>query len=349
MTCPRLFEVEAARDGRLTGSELQRFRSHVGHCAVCAREAGELDALARSLRSLPAMAGDELHARRERTRLLAAFDASLVPARASTSRWLVPLLAAATLTLLALTLWYSRAPARGPVAVAPRPREAISVQASPASQWSRQTESHRETIILTAGTLSVAIDHALSPRRLRVVLPDGELEDLGTTFTVTATATSTTHVSVQDGTVILRLRERAPIVLNANDSWSPSAPGPAALPAPSHAAAAPAQARSAPARAREPATAAPVSSAPGAARDSASDFRSALTAFNAGNNALAAQLFSSFLTQHPSATNAEDAAYLRILALQRAGNLAAMQAAARDYLARYPSAFRRAEVEPLTH
>src|SRR5216117_2722246 len=79
--CPRLFEVEALRDGRLTGAELVRFQGHLGACAVCEREARALQALAEALRS-PTNLGhpDELHVRRERTRLLAAFDASLVPA-----------------------------------------------------------------------------------------------------------------------------------------------------------------------------------------------------------------------------------------------------------------------------
>ena len=80
-SCPRLFEVEASRDGRLTGAEAARFQSHLAACAVCAREARALQAVSEALRS-PTIAagGDELHVRRERTRLLAAFDASLVPA-----------------------------------------------------------------------------------------------------------------------------------------------------------------------------------------------------------------------------------------------------------------------------
>src|SRR3954470_966916 len=79
--CPRLFEVEALRDGRLAGAELARFQSHLPACAVCAREARALQALAEALRS-PTNVGDadELHIRRERTRLLAALDASVVPA-----------------------------------------------------------------------------------------------------------------------------------------------------------------------------------------------------------------------------------------------------------------------------
>ena len=58
--------------------------------------------------------------------------------------------------------------------------------------------------------------------------------------------------------------------------------------------------------------------------------------------------FGRFLEQHPRDALSEDAAYLRVLSLRRAGDDAAMQSAARDYLGRYPSGFRRAEVEKLS-
>ena len=41
-TCARLFEVEALRDGRLTGVEVTRFQSHVRSCSVCAQELSAL-------------------------------------------------------------------------------------------------------------------------------------------------------------------------------------------------------------------------------------------------------------------------------------------------------------------
>ena len=345
-TCPRLFEVEAARDGRLAGPELTRFHSHLARCPSCSRQSQALQALGAALRGLPAVSNDDLHARRQRTRLLAAFDASLVPARSNARRWLVPLLATAALTILTLTLWHSRTPAPAPAAAV---RDAITIQPAPATKWSRQVENHRETITLAAGTLSVAIDHSLSPRRVRVLLPDGDLEDLGTTFTITVTAAATTHVSVQEGTVILRLRNRAPIVLSANESWTPESTPPAppatpsapAFPAPANA--------SAPANAPAPAPApAPAGSTPAPpGDDAATDFRSALAALNGGNNALAASLFATFLTRHPSDARTEDAAYLRVIALQRSGNASATRDAARSYLERYPTAFRRTEIEPL--
>src|SRR5689334_3077995 len=77
-SCPRTFEVEAARDGRLGGAERQRFRAHARHCAACAREAQAFEQLAGALRALPAVSADDLHVRRERVRLLGAFDAALV-------------------------------------------------------------------------------------------------------------------------------------------------------------------------------------------------------------------------------------------------------------------------------
>ncbi len=73
-----------------------------------------------------------------------------------------------------------------------------------------------------------------------------------------------------------------------------------------------------------------------------------MSAFNAGDTARASALFATFLSQYPRDPRAEDAAYLRVLALQRTGNTARMKQAALDYLSRYPQGFRRAEIEPLS-
>jgi TolA-binding protein len=72
-----------------------------------------------------------------------------------------------------------------------------------------------------------------------------------------------------------------------------------------------------------------------------------MAAFNGGDNERAAALFAAFLSEHGADPRAEDAAYLRVLALQRSGDTASTQRAARSYLARYPRGFRQAEVAPL--
>ena len=350
--CPRLFEVEALRDGRLAGAELGRFQSHLGVCPVCAAEARALDALARHLRA-PSDFGeaDELHVRRQRTRLLAAFDAGLMPEgrpRAAKS-WLVPAFALGLLSLLGvLTFALVFRPAHPvPAAHAPdRPPEAVMVRADSSAQWSRRGDAQVETVVLVNGALSIHVDHAVSHRRLLVILPDGEIEDIGTTFSVSADAGQTTHVTVQEGSVVLRLRGKPPLSLGAGEAWKPAeAVAPAAPSA--------TQARTP--RAKTMPLGVPTASSDASAKsdahgaDPSADFRAAMAVFNGGDNARAAADFAAFVRQHPRDSHAEDAAYLRILALQRAGDSAATKQAAQDYLSRYSHGFRHAEVEAIWH
>jgi len=349
-SCPRLFEVEALRDGRLSGAERLRFQSHLGLCAVCAEEAQTLQALAESLRSPTKLAEpDELHLRRERTRLLAAFDADLMPAPRSnvTRPWLVVATALAVLAVLgalAFVLWPTRGAKLVPAsASAPEP---VLIRADSSARWSKHLENQVETIVLESGALSIRVDHAVSQRRLLVILPDGELEDIGTTFSVSAAAGHTTRVTVQEGSVVLRLHGKPPLVLGAGDAWSPppaaaGTPSPPTPPAASAASAAHAKAA--------PPLSPPVPAASVGTPDvdPSADFRAAMSAFNGGDHPRAAKLFAAFLSQHPRDSHAEDAAYLRILALQRTGNPLATQQAAGDYLTRYPRGFRHAEAEAL--
>ncbi len=98
-SCPRLFEVEAMRDGRLAGAERTSFERHMTSCPTCSREAQALEVLAEKFRTDPEKRNvDELRVRRERIRLLAASDDSLLaekPPRAFGSRRLVRLFAVA--------------------------------------------------------------------------------------------------------------------------------------------------------------------------------------------------------------------------------------------------------------
>lgn len=333
-TCPRLFEAEAARDGRLTGPARAHFEAHAAVCTSCAQEVRALDRLAEALRgSGGGGETDELHVRRERTRLLAAFDASLIPRprERHAARWLA---LAAVVAALSVVLWLRvgdvPAPRKAPSGPLVTPPALAKVEAGADAKWTRQTGDGVERIVLESGTLVLRVTHANSSRRLLVVLPDGELEDIGTTFTVTASSGRTTGVSVEEGRVVLRLRDQPPRQLVAGESWSPVA---ALDPSPPR-----------PTLPRQAAALRHVD----VAADAAADFRVALSALNAAESARAAALFSAFLSEHPSDSRAEDAAYLRVIALQRAGRLTEMQSAAATYLNRYPRGFRRAEVEALT-
>ena len=334
--CPRLFEAEAWRDGRLQGAEMARFQAHANACAICSQALHSLEALGEALRAPPAAETDQLHVRRERTRLLAAFDAQLVPTARSARPllWLGLVAAVAALVAVFVALRSASPVPPPPVAAVPmQPSESVLVQATSSARWSRQTRGDRKTIVLESGELSIKVDHAASPQRLLVVLPDGELEDIGTTFSVAADAGRTTRVSVQEGSVILRLRGSSAIALAAGESWSATV--------------APALSNSA---AQAPALRVEKASTVGAAPpsvDAAAEFRLAMAALDRGDNSQAATLFSAFVAAHPRDSRAEDAQYLRVIALQRTGNASATQQAASDYLRRYPRGFRKAEIESL--
>jgi outer membrane protein assembly factor BamD (BamD/ComL family) len=64
-----------------------------------------------------------------------------------------------------------------------------------------------------------------------------------------------------------------------------------------------------------------------------------------GNFGEAVERLGAFRRSHPGDARSEDAAFLMIVALHRAGRRAEAVIAARDYLQSYPSGYRRAEVE----
>jgi hypothetical protein len=354
--CPRLFEVEATRDGRLTGAERASFERHVAICSVCSGERRALERLALALRASSREETGDLHARRERTRLLAAFDRALL---GPTQRRVSPLLAcclAAALVAVALVGVRLRSPAsvrslwvrwRANGAAPSFAATAAVVRAQGDAIWSSRREGDRERIVLSRGELSIHLDHSQGEGRLIVILPDGELEDIGTTFAVSADADHTTRVAVTEGRVLLRLRGRSEITMGPGDSWvretpapvpcatAPLAVAPSAEPAPS-----------------EPSSHPPRSPLPAASAralgDASSDFRVAIDALERRDNPRAATLFAEFLGKHPGDRRAEDAAYLRAIALQRCGDAVGAKDAAREYLRLYPYGFRRLEMEPLS-
>jgi hypothetical protein len=347
--CPRLFEAEAMRDGRLAGTELASFARHTTNCRACRHEVRSLDALGEALRASPGEArADELRRLRERTRLMAAFDATLVAPRRSGGRrrvlWPATFVAAA---VLAGIFVLGRARSRSNVELTPT----VVVRAVAASVWSRHTEDGREAIRLERGELWIRVDHTRTKTGLIVRLPDGELEDTGTTFTVSAADGRTTRVAVEEGRVLLRLRGRPAVAIGRAETWAPQPP---TLPSPTPSRPA---ATSPPHRTRTAARAPDVSAggtSPGSPAvtpdhgETAFEFRAAVTLLDGGANRAAAAAFARFVTKHPGDPRAEDAAYLRVIALQRCGAGDEMSGAAQDYLRLYPAGFRHAEMAKLS-
>jgi len=348
LRCPRTFEAEAMRDGRLVGVERARFERHLAACPACSHEARALESVAEALRVLPERTPDELHVRRERTRLLAAFDGALVqPERRKAARaWSYGLGAAALAFTGALVSW------RAQPAVHLAKASGAVVRASGAAVWSEHRDAGRERVVIEQGTLFIHVEHPSVVEHLVVALPDGELEDVGTTFTVTAAEGHTTLVMVREGSVVLRLRGRLPVAIRAGYTWTANTE-PTPLSAPAGLTPAPAPAFPLVAAPADPVGStlprftrtAPRSDEPS---DASAAFRAAMAAFDGGDSRDAAARFSRFVVEHPRDPRAEDAAYLRVVALFRAGAGTDMKEAAERYLRRYPNGFRRAEVERMS-
>jgi len=191
---------------------------------------------------------------------------------------------------------------------------------------------------------------------------------------VSAEAGRTTRVSVESGSVVLRIHGQAALALGAGELWNPSqraavaacascepthvpaAPSPALTPpspavtSPMASSTSPMGSTRVPSASASPARAAsPFASASATDREPnpSLDFRAAMTALDSGDNVAAAARFASFLSAHPQDARCEDAAYLRVIALQRSGDESSMRRAAAHYLRQYPHGFRHAEVAAL--
>lgn len=299
--CQRIWEVEAARDGRVSGSTLADHRRHMAGCAECAKEHTLLQALADRLRAdLPV---DELAVRRVRGSLLKAAQVGRSSPRARRTAWGLLAVAGFIVTVAGLRVLERPPPPN-------RPADTVVVATvMGGAEWARRDTPAGQRIDLWDGALHLAVQRPPTGAPLVVRLPDGEIEDVGTSFTVVVREGRTQSIAVTDGAVVFRRPGEGDVRLGAGDRWAreerlPAAQVPKELE--------PAVRREAP-RARAPAVPAPSASSSGG-------------------------------EDIPSAA-AEDAAYLHVVALLREGRTAEGRLAAQDYLRRFPRGFRRAELE----
>lgn len=335
MNCPRLWQVEASRDGRLPREEAVRFRRHAETCATCTQERVALEQLAVRLRGgSPAL--DDVATRRLKQRVLEGVDALVTertpaPRRSRKSALVsrgAPTRIAATLAVAAALgggayLARSRAPRQGETP------SIVIVPSASGAQWTRATTPTEERVVLSEGTLHLTIRRTGDQRRVTVVVPDGEIEDIGTSFDVTVEHGRTTSVHVSEGRIVVHAVGRDAVAVQAGSTWQPPPPAAsadlAAPPSPADGSDGRAGGASDPAtfaHAGNPSAVHAVVAAPGKSAASPS--------------AIAA-----------SDEDGEDAAYLNLVALAREGRNAEARIAAKSYLQKYPSGFRRVEVEAL--
>jgi hypothetical protein len=319
--CSRSWEAEAARDGRLTADLLASHELHLLHCAQCAHERQALERLTTELR-----AGDshnELVLRRLRQRLLVAMNHRALGIAAGGPGTAPARVAAALLVAALIGLaWFATSRPQAPAAVT------LRLAPEPGARFVHERRPGLEYVELHEGALRIDFERGPTTRLL-VHVPDGEIRDLGTVFRVVVAAGKTTEISVQQGAVVFRRTDEADVVVSAGevfmrapeelpresfDEWPNTGAdrvdqsrrvGSPAKGQARHRHAAPAKAQAAPRNQ-------PIAGTQQAARP---------------------------------ATEQQDVAYLRILALLQESRHAEAQVAAQEYLSRFPNGFRRDEVE----
>jgi TolA-binding protein len=200
-------------------------------------------------------------------------------------------------------------------------------------------------VTLEDGGVTFLVRAQAPEERFLVKTADAEVEVRGTVFRVEAKATRIRAVLVSEGKVLVRFAGETTFV-EGGESWRPppeppqdeaasetASPPATTVPPPPHPAAVKTLPRAA---ATKPET-----------EGATKDFVDGVHMIERGDYGAAADRLEAFSAAHPKDSSAEDAAFLAILALQRAGRLSEAVAAAKRYLDRYPQGYRRAEAEQI--
>lgn len=328
-SCTRIWEVEAARDGRLDDRALESSRRHRGHCTECRQEHARLSSLGALLNDAERPAMDELGAKRLRARVLADAEKGLRNEQPEATGRAHPFRTslAVAAVLLATVGGYAAIHRAG----APKPT-AIRVENEGRANFERRTEGDIERVTLLDGTARFSVSQeGAGPHKLVVKVPDGEVEDIGTTFHVTVREGRTVRVAVDEGRVVVHTTESGPHgrIVSAGEVWdaepvetAKSATGPST---------------SANSPSAAPSTAKPTAEAVLHERPKAPASSAKTEPSSAPNKAAPASV--------PSSSAGEDTAYLTVVRLLREGRRDEAKAAARRYVVLYPGGLRRKEMD----
>jgi ferric-dicitrate binding protein FerR (iron transport regulator) len=214
--CQRNWQAEAVRDGRLNGAEENSFLNHAAQCASCTAEVGRLEQLGDVLRGLRMPHLDDLAARRQRQRLLAALDAVVIAAPRRRFTWRPVAVAALLLcgVVFGVLLGLRTHPAEPSISS----RFVVELE-SKGARWSRHYEGHLHVVVLEDGLLSVRSSAKQPDDRLLVRVPDGEIEDVGTQFTVLVGGARTKRIEVSEGQIVFRAKDAPERRVQAGARW----------------------------------------------------------------------------------------------------------------------------------
>ena len=370
--CSRAPLVEAMRDGRLGVQERGSLERHLTICSDCSALQKDLDLIAETLRESASRIAPLAHQRGRAALLGRALEGGA--ARAPEPRRFTTLSAFAiacsfAIVSIAVGWWWGRASAeRATHVVASSTAAETTVVPERGTRFERARSDGLDTIVLTTGALAITAGSDAT-EHLVVRTSDAKLSPKAAVFRVQAEEGKVRSVAVERGTVLVEYAGFI-AVIPAGGSWRASdAPKKVSSDAPPPSTSAVAVAPATPARAAAVATSAPSTSlvpsrrhpstvaptppvapsartpmaATGAAKRSS--FSDAIHTLERGDFDRASNEMRDFVREHPGDARADEADYVRIVALQRAGRADAARDAAVDYLTRWPNGAHRREAK----
>jgi ferric-dicitrate binding protein FerR (iron transport regulator) len=88
----------------------------------------------------------------------------------------------------------------------------VTLVAAPGAQYERETNGAKDVVRLTDGEFDFDVRAHASGKRLLVVVPDGEIEDIGTRFRVVVKDGATSEIAVSEGEVEFRREGVPPLI-----------------------------------------------------------------------------------------------------------------------------------------
>lgn len=369
--CDRTWQAEAREDGRLDKRDLESFERHAQHCPACTREIAALAKITLTMAALPEAKRTDLEHRRARQELLRRANEQFLTDKPAAKPWKMWVLAG-SVALASMGLTWQR------FGTAPVHAPTFDIADVAHAVWQTETIASTSRVTLRSGKAAFHVEHLEREEKFFVNLPDGRIEVRGTRFVVDVVEGKTHSVEVTEGIVWLDIPSFHGL-LHAGERWpsmetahvdKPESPLPIPTAAPTETAApepitAPEKTNgaedvpgpnlpkstspknSSPEQSTNDAPS-PAGSAITAEKDDAGPrFAEAMSAFSAGNDARAEQLFVEFIRDFPRDGRAEDAMFLRAKSRARRGDSAGAAAIAREYLKAFPRGFRRPEAERL--
>ena len=215
--CEHSTTLEAWFDRRTSELESRRVERHLETCAECQRELDRLEALRATLRESLADRPNPFAMRRLRHRVLNLARGGDEPPRTRLRpphlAWIAAFLAGAALMITGAASLWARLTTR----------EALLLATSPGASYADERAPGRRVVRLTEGEFDFDVDSSVDGRQLLVLVPEGEIEDIGTHFRVVVRGGHTVSVSVTEGEVEVRLRDLPQRRLVAGMSWNPEA------------------------------------------------------------------------------------------------------------------------------